>query len=130
MLKHAYEFGVQLALQDAGLTKTAGDDSAWVPGAMSYLPIPFAGPIGGAITAPEGKGWAGFGGSLLGQMAGIPVGAVAGGAGGATLGALIGALARRPGAGAQIGGLLGAGLGGVAGHGLGAAKGYRMAVGD
>jgi hypothetical protein len=128
MNKTAYQQGVLLALETAGI-KTAGDDKAWIPGLAGYLPIPLAGPVAGALTAPEGKGWAGAGGTLLGELLGIPAGAIAGGAGGAGLGALLGLLAKQPGWGAVLGGGIGAVGGGLAGAGLGRAKGYRMAVG-
>ena len=127
----AYKVGVLAALQEHGLVKVAGSDTAWAPALASYLPFGgVAGPAAGAITAPEGKGWAGAGGTFLGQLLGTTGGAVAGAAGGAGIGALIGLIAKNPAVGAGLGAAVGTGLGALLGLGVGAGKGYRMAVGE
>ncbi|RLC88696.1 MAG: hypothetical protein DRJ03_02130 [Chloroflexi bacterium] len=115
-----YEIGVKLALDGVGLTKTAIDeDSTWIPTVFGPL---------GAVIAPEGKGWEAAGKILGGNILGGVAGSVGGFGAGAGLGALIGLLGKNPGAGAEIGALLGGKTLGSIGSMYGGYKGYRSAV--
>ena len=118
-LQVAYQAGVKLAMQEAGLLKEAGLLDGDQGGSVAWPAL--LGPIGGAIAAPEGKGWAGASGAWGGGLLGVAGGALGGGA----LGAGIGALAKNP----HLGALIGGGLGAAGGQMYGAAKGYRAATG-
>jgi hypothetical protein len=117
MDKQAYEYGIHLAMADAGLVpleKTA-----------------FIAPAIGALAAPEGEGWRGAGGASLGAALGSLGGSVGGGllglAGGAGYKAISGDTS--PDA-VGIGGRIGALAGGLGGGIYGGVKGYQASVMD
>ena len=118
-LKLAYEAGVKLAMQEAGLIKQGNIFEGDQGGSAAWPAL--LGSVGGAVAAPKGKGWQGLGGAMGGGV----LGGLGGAAGGAGLGALLGLLAKNP----RLGALLGAGLGGVGGQMYGSVKGYRAATG-
>lgn len=113
--KLAYDFGVHMALRDAGLLKLSReirDDphklrNALLTGASGVVPIPLTGAVIGSMLAPEGQHAAGA------------VGPAIGGGLGALLGGMTGGSAFGP-VGARIGTLLG--------KGVGAGLGYTAAV--
>ena len=122
ILQNAYELGVKTAAERAGLIKTGQDEAG-----SAIWPALF-GPLGGALAAPEGKGWRAAGGTALGTG----LGTIGGGLGGAGLGALAALLTKgklRPGQAALLP-MAGAGLGATGGGMYGAAKGYREAIED
>lgn len=115
MDKLAYTQGSQFAA--ALFLKQAGEDRATWPALMSAIPLPLPlGPIAGAVTAPEGKRFAGLAGSTLGSIGGGVLGALTANA----LGGLLGNPSH------QFALSL---LGLVGGGALGAGLGYRAAVG-
>ena len=115
MDKVAYTQGSQLAL--ALFMKQAGEDRAFWPTVMSAIPAPLPlGPIAGAVTAPEGKRFAGFAGSALGAIGGGLLGALTANA--------LGGLVRNPSTQFAL-----SVLGLVGGGALGSGLGYRAAVG-
>ena len=128
MLKTAYELGVKLAMQEAGLVKEAG-----VAGKISGGLARLGGGMQDFVTDPRVWGAAGIGGAGYGAAKGI--GALAGGVDDTKkkqqalmLAALLGAGGAGIGAGAGAMGDVGAGkgalIGGAGGAGLGALLPY------
>jgi hypothetical protein len=116
MDKIAYTQGSQLAL--SLFMKQAGEDRAIWPALMSAIPAPLPlGPIAAAVTAPEGKRFAGAAGSALGSVGGGVLGAL-------TTQALSKLLTKDPSSQFAL-----ALLGLVGGGALGSGLGYRAAVG-
>jgi len=79
-LKLAYEAGVKLAMQEAGLIKQGNIFEGDQGGSAAWPAL--LGGVGGAIAAPKGKGWQGFGGAMgggaLGGLGGQMYGSVKG----------------------------------------------------
>ena len=113
-LQRAYQAGAQKALVDAGLVKEAFNPPWNEPGSEMWPAL--LGPVGGAIAAPEGKGWRGAGGALGGGL----LGAMTGEGAGALLAAIA---ARNPDAAFTM-----MRAGGLGGGILGSALGFRGAV--
>lgn len=126
MLKLAYDYGCNRALQECGLTKIARrdpDPEDISPEALAAIgAVPFIGAPASAVAAgyyaPRGRIMSRVGHNLAGGMLGSGLGSVAGGMGGAGLGALLAAVQDEDteeysGKGALIGAILG-GIGGGA----------------
>ena len=83
-LKLAYDHGVQKALEDAGLTKAAGENDTLTK-ILGAVPVygPALASLSGAALSPDGRGSSrgmfGAGGSALGQVGGVVGGGLAGG---------------------------------------------------
>jgi hypothetical protein len=116
MDKLSYEFGIHLAMADAGLVPM--EKAAYIAPAI------------GALAAPEGEGWRGASGAGLGAGLGGLAGTVGGGLLGAGLGAGIGRLAGNTEAGFGLGAGIGAMAGSLGGSVYGGVKGYNASVMD
>ena len=126
MLKLAYDYGCNQALQECGLAKTAssrGETDDISPEALAAIgAIPLVGTPASAVAAgyyaPRGRILSRVGHNVAGGLLGTGLGSVAGGMGGAGLGALIAAIQDEDsdeyvGKGALLGAILG-GVGGGA----------------
>lgn len=114
-IDETYEAGVKQAMVDAGLLEKQA----------------FIEPVLGAVAAPQGEGWRGASGAMLGSGLGGLAGLAGGGLLGAGLGAGIGGLAgggKDAWRGAQLGGIAGGLLGTLGGGIYGGMKGYRAAI--
>ncbi len=118
----AYAYGASLALQEAGMEKSAADDVAIKlaeePTGGQRALNALLGPAYAGLAAPEGKGWESAGRGLLYGMGGSMAGGLGGGLVGGGLGALTGLASRgriHPTTGAGVGGYIGSQLGSIGG---------------